>query len=149
MISETVENGLPNFPLKSSQKINRPLQPLTILLAEDAKENQFVIRAYLKTHPYKIDLAVNGQIAVDLFLKQDYNLVLMDIQMPVMDGYEATRVIRNWEKKNHRQPTPIVALTAHAFESVRQQCQDAGCSGYLSKPIKKALLLKTIVEMTQ
>lgn len=121
--------------------------PLKILLAEDAPENQFVIKAYLKTKPYTIDIAQNGQIALDLFTAGSYDLVLMDIQMPVMDGYAATRAIRSWEQKSHRDPTPVIALTAHAFESVRQACLDAGCTGYLSKPVKKDRLLETIARV--
>ncbi|MCF8088941.1 MAG: response regulator [Desulfotignum sp.] len=121
--------------------------PLKILLAEDAPENQFVIKAYLKTKPYTIDIAQNGQIALDLFTAGSYDLVLMDIQMPVMDGYTATRAIRNWEHKSQKEPTPIIALTAHAFESVRQACLDAGCTGYLSKPVKKDRLLETITSV--
>jgi len=73
-----------------------------------------------------------------------YDLVLMDIQMPVMDGYEATRQIREWEKKQGKITTPIIALTAHALEEEKNKCLDAGCDDFLTKPVKKKDLLKRI-----
>ena len=119
---------------------------LKILVVEDGKENQMLIRAYLKKSPHSLDMAENGQIGVHEFMSDPYDLVLMDMRMPVMDGYTATREIRRWEQKEGRTPTPIIALTAHALKEDRQKCLDAGCSDYLSKPVKKADLLKKIEE---
>ncbi len=119
---------------------------LKILVVEDGKENRMLIRAYLKKSPHTLDMAENGQIGLHKFTSDPYDLVLMDMRMPVMDGYTATQEIRRWEQEEGRAPTPIVALTAHALKADRQKCLDAGCSDYLSKPVKKADLLKKIEE---
>jgi two-component system, sensor histidine kinase and response regulator len=119
---------------------------LHILLVEDAKENRIVVKAFLKKSPHTIEVAENGEIAVEKFVSGNYDLVLMDMRMPVMDGYTATREIRKWEKENQRSPMPIIALTAHAMAEDKQKCLDAGCTDYLSKPLKKEDLLKRIAE---
>jgi len=111
---------------------------------EDAKENRFVIQPYLKSLPHKIRLAENGQIGLDLYKTQTFDMVLMDMHMPVMDGYTATRKIREWEKKQGKKPTPVIALTAHALKDDRQKCLDAGCDEYLSKPLKKTRLIQML-----
>ncbi|MDP2646228.1 MAG: ATP-binding protein [Desulfobacterales bacterium] len=120
------------------------IRPVRVLLAEDSEENRFVVQAYLKESPVQLDLAENGKIAFDKFLTTSYDMILMDMQMPVMDGYETTRRIRAWEKDRMMEPTPIIAMTAHALTESRQKCLNAGCSDYLSKPVKKTSLLKTI-----
>ncbi|MCK5071406.1 MAG: response regulator, partial [Desulfocapsa sp.] len=89
-------------------------------------------------------MAKNGREAVDAFIHSDFDLVFMDIEMPVMDGYEATRKIRQWEKEQDLKATPIIALTAHAFIRFRKKCLDAGCSDFLTKPIRRATLLHSI-----
>ena len=119
---------------------------MNILLVEDAKENRIVVKAFLKKAPYKIEVAENGKIGVDKFVSGEYDLVLMDMRMPVMDGYTATGEIRKWEDENRKNATPIIALTAHALREDRQKCLDAGCTDYLSKPLKKAGLLEKIRE---
>jgi two-component system, sensor histidine kinase and response regulator len=121
---------------------------LRILLAEDSEDNRLLLRSFLKSRPYHIDIAENGEIAVEQFKKNPYDLVLMDIQMPVMDGYAATREIREWERQKALKKTPIVALTAYAFKEDRQKSIDAGCDGHLVKPIKKAVLLDAIADYT-
>jgi len=120
------------------------VRPLHILLVEDAEENQFIIEAYLSDGHRQLEIAENGKIAVEKFMAGTYDLVLMDIQMPVMDGYEATRQIREWEKKQGKITTPIIALTAHALEEEKNKCLDAGCDDFLTKPVKKKDLLKRI-----
>jgi CheY-like chemotaxis protein len=92
----------------------------------------------------EIDTAENGQIAVDKFKGNKYDIVLMDIQMPVMDGFTATKTIRDWEKKNHRSETPILALTAYAMKEDRSKTMGVGCSDYLTKPLKKEKLLDAL-----
>jgi CheY-like chemotaxis protein len=91
-----------------------------------------------------MDEAANGSEALDLFERNDYALVLMDIQMPVMDGYTATRMMRQIEKQCNSRHTPIVALTAHADEADIQKGSDAGCDAHISKPFKKKVLLECI-----
>jgi signal transduction histidine kinase/DNA-binding response OmpR family regulator len=115
-----------------------------LLIAEDNPDNQMLIEAYLEGSPHELHLAVNGTDAVEKFMNNEYDLVLMDIQMPGMDGYEATRRIRSLERRTRRLKTPILALTAHATTEERQKCLDAGCDGHLTKPIKKSKLLEAI-----
>jgi PAS domain S-box-containing protein len=123
-----------------------PLPPLRILLVEDSSDNRTITVAYLQNTPYRIDIAENGAVAHEKFTAGHYDLVLMDRQMPVMDGLTATRAIRAWEQTNHRLPTPIIALTASALKGDRDKCMAAGCTAYLTKPIKQAVLLQAIRE---
>lgn len=120
------------------------LPPLRILLAEDSPDNCVITIAYLEHTPYVVDIASTGAIACDMFETGDYDLVLMDRQMPVMDGLTATRWIRQWEKDNERPPIPILALTASALKGDREMCLAAGCTSFLTKPIKQDVLLNAI-----
>lgn len=115
-----------------------------ILLVEDAKDNQLLIKAYLKKSSYKVELAQNGQEAVDMFMAGSYDLVLMDVQMPVKDGYTATKEIRVYEKAKGKPRTPIIALTANAYQEDVNNSIEAGCDAHLTKPIKKDKLLAAI-----
>jgi CheY-like chemotaxis protein len=83
-----------------------------ILIAEDNEDNLFLIKEYLEDQPYEFDVAQNGKMASDKAISRHYDLILMDIQMSVMDGYSATNIIRNWERERHLAPIPILALTA-------------------------------------
>jgi len=121
-----------------------PLQPLRILMAEDSPDNCTIALAYLEDTPYQIDVAETGLIACEMFKAGHYDLVLMDRQMPVMDGLTATRSLRAWEQANGRTPTPIIALTASALKGDRETCLAAGCTAYLTKPIKQDVLLQAI-----
>jgi len=121
-------------------------QSLHILLVEDSPDNRMLMEAYLKKTPHTMDMAENGQIAVEQFSKGHYDLVFMDMQMPVMDGYTATRTIRNWEQAQGLKATPIIALTAYALQEERAKSLAAGCTDHLTKPIKKAVLLQTLAE---
>ncbi|MFH1341519.1 MAG: PAS domain S-box protein [Pseudomonadota bacterium] len=121
-----------------------PLPALHILLVEDSPDNRTITMAYLEDTPYRVDIAENGDIACRKFTAGDYDLVLMDRQMPVMDGLTATRAIRAWEQANHRPPTPIIALTAAALKGDREKCLAAGCTAFLTKPIKQDVLLQAI-----
>jgi len=122
------------------------LTALRILLVEDSPDNRTIIVAYLQDTPYLVDIAENGAVACEKFVAGHYELVLMDRQMPVMDGMTATRTIREWEQTNHRTPTPIIALTASALKGDREMCMAAGCTAYLTKPIKQERLLQAIKE---
>lgn len=125
----------------------RPEQ-LRILLAEDNPINQTLIRHFLKGGPHHLEVADNGEQAVSRLKKDAFDLVLMDIQMPVMDGYTAARTIRAWEAESGRSPTPIIALTAHALNEDRQKSLAAGCNHHLNKPITRAQLLTAIEAAT-
>ena len=124
------------------------LTALQILLVEDNVDNRLLVQSFLKKTPYQIDIAENGEIAVEQFKSNKYDLVMMDVQMPVMDGYTATREIRKWEREQELVETPIVALTAHATVEDENKSINAGCTGHLTKPIKKAKLLEAIRELT-
>ena len=123
-----------------------PLPELRVLLVEDSTDNRTITIAYLKDTPYRVDIAENGAIAVEKFVAGRYDLVLMDRQMPVMDGLAATRAIRAWEQSNHRTATPIIALTASALKGDQEKFEDAGCTAFLTKPIKQDVLLQAIKE---
>ena len=125
---------------------DRQLPALQILLVEDSPDNRTITVAFLQDTPYRVETAENGAIACELFIAGHYDLVLMDRQMPVMDGLTATRAIRAWEQANQRAPTPIIALTAAALKGDREKCIAAGCTAYLTKPIKREVLLQAIRE---
>jgi len=127
-----------------AEQLSKEIPPLNILLVEDTEDNRFLILAYLKNTPYRVDTAENGKVALEKFLANTYDLILMDMQMPVMDGYTATREIRRHEQNEGRKSTPIIALTAYALKEELQKSLDAGCDTHLTKPIKKQLLLETI-----
>jgi len=125
-----------------------PLAPLRILLTEDSPDNCTITLAYLEGTPYTVEVAENGAVACEMFRAGNYDLVLMDRQMPLMDGLEAARNIRAWESSNGRNPTPIIALTASALKGDRETCIAAGCSAFLTKPIRQSVLLQAIREHT-
>ncbi len=118
--------------------------PLRILLAEDALDNRLLIQAYLKKFPYQIDVAENGRVAIEKFKASRPDLVLMDVQMPEVDGLSATRAIRRWESEHGLSATPIIALTASVLEDDVNRCLAAGCDEHVSKPFKKPVLLAAI-----
>lgn len=111
-----------------------------ILVAEDNDSN-YILMTYILKRDYEFVRAANGQEAVDLADGGNIDLVLMDIKMPMMDGLEATRII----KERHPQ-LPVIALTANAFDSDRQLALDAGCDDFLAKPISSAKCLETIAK---
>jgi PAS domain S-box-containing protein len=121
---------------------------LKILLVDDNDENRLVIRSFVKRLPWKFDEAKNGKEALDLFSPGKYDIILMDMQMPVLDGYSATREIRKIEKELACHPTPILALTAYALKEEVDKSLKAGCNGHLSKPIAKAALIKSVEDST-
>jgi signal transduction histidine kinase/DNA-binding response OmpR family regulator len=117
--------------------------PLRILLAEDNSINQRVASRLLEGRGHKVTVAGNGRQAIDLFDEQAFDLVLMDVQMPEMDGFEATAAIRAKEIATG-QRIPILAMTAHAMKGDKERCLDAGMDGYVTKPIKSAALFAAI-----
>ena len=121
-----------------------PLPALHILLVEDSSANRTIAVAFLRDMPYRVEIAENGAVAFEKFAAGHYDLVLMDRKMPVMDGLAATRAIREWEHANHRLPTPIIALTASASKGDQEKFVAAGCTAYVTKPIKQEVLLQAI-----
>ena len=127
----------PNTPRKPDHNV-------MILLADDSSDNRILIQSYLKHSGYQLDNAESGNVALEMCQTGKYDLVLMDVQMPIMDGYTATRKIREWEEQSHVSPIPIIALTAHAFPDEIQKSLAAGCSAHLTKPIRKDVLLNAM-----
>jgi signal transduction histidine kinase/DNA-binding response OmpR family regulator/HPt (histidine-containing phosphotransfer) domain-containing protein len=121
-----------------------------ILLVEDYRANQLVAAKHLQGAGYEVDLAENGKEAVDAFAAQAYDLILMDVQMPIMDGYEATRAIRDVEQARRDAgeagctAVPIVALTAHAVKEYVDQCLESGMNDFVTKPLRKATLVTAV-----
>ena len=125
-----------------------PARQLRILIAEDNRVNQKVITSLLQKDGHVVQIVPNGRAAVEEASKNQFDLVLMDIQMPVMNGYDATRAIRRNEQGSGLH-TPIVALTAHAMKSDRDQCLEAGMDDYLSKPIQPNTLRAVVQRFSQ
>ncbi|KIC14303.1 ATP-binding protein [Leisingera sp. ANG-DT] len=122
---------------------------LRVLAAEDNRTNQLVLKKMLAPTGIQLTICSNGQEAVDTYAAQNFDLVLMDMSMPVMDGLEATRRLRDWERENGRSPCPIVALTANVLSTDEAACRAAGMIGFLSKPVRKKELLDQIAKWTQ
>ena len=116
-----------------------------ILLAEDNAVNQRVARAILERAGHTVALAGSGQIALELWEKQPFDVILMDVQMPDLDGFEATAAIRKKEKESGTH-TPIIAMTAHAMSGDRERCINAGMDDYISKPIRGPALLELVTQ---
>lgn len=117
---------------------------LRVLLVEDSPDNQLLVRAYLKQTDYFLDVAEHGAMALEKFKSAHYDVILMDVQMPVMDGYAATKAIRLWERDHALPTTPIIALTALALKEEGTRIFEAGCNAHLTKPIKKSTLLEVL-----
>ncbi len=141
-IPEPLDKEL-TFDEKNFKKLN-------ILLAEDNEINQKIIQYSLTNAGYTVDIAKNGQEAIDMYHQYSYDLVLMDVQMPVLDGYEATSHIRDMESSllNGTHRIPIIALTANAMKGDREKCLDAGMDEYLSKPFTPNDLIGIIRSVT-
>ncbi|WP_158219655.1 ATP-binding protein [Ideonella sp. A 288] len=132
------------LPESEPKAIGRPVREASILVAEDNQINQQVVCAMLERQGMKVTLVEDGARALAVIQQQRFDLVLMDCQMPVMDGYEATRLIRAAQRGGPR--TPIIALTANAMAQDRQRCADAGMDGYVTKPITAAALYAALSE---
>ena len=115
-----------------------------ILLVEDIVESQRVVERLLQNSGYVVEVAENGKYAVEAARNYQYDLILMDIQMPEMDGFDATKTIRAWEEGNNYDRVPIVALTAHATTGYLESCFECGMDDYVSKPIDKKSIMRVV-----
>ena len=134
-------------PIAAAVPVNPPegrIAGMKILLADDSADNRFLILSYLKRTGSFIDVAENGAVAVEMFRSSRYDVVLMDVEMPVMDGYMATRAIRELERESGAAPTPVLALTAHAFADMAVKSVGAGFTELLTKPIRNVTLLEAL-----
>ena len=140
LLSGDIEAGSGDNDSESS------LTQLTILVGEDNVVNQKVIQGLLEKLGHRVILATNGDDVVSERERPDCraDLILMDCEMPDMDGYRATRLIRDYEREHRQAAMPIVALTAHALEEVRQRCLDAGMDDFLTKPVNTRRLVKVL-----
>ncbi|MES2544420.1 MAG: ATP-binding protein [Bacteroidota bacterium] len=126
--------------------IEENLGNLKILLCEDNVLNQKLAKSVINSFGFELDIADNGEIGIELLLKNKYDLILMDLQMPVKDGYQTTLYIRN----ELQLTIPIIAMTAHSLVGEQERCFDVGMNGYVPKPFKQAVLMETIKNvMTQ
>jgi two-component system, sensor histidine kinase and response regulator len=121
---------------------------LMILLAEDSEDNRLLIAAFLRNTPHQLETAENGRIAVEMFKTRHYDLVLLDLNMPVMGGYSAVAAMRTWEQEQGVSPTPVVALTGRAMPEDRVRSIEAGCNGHLTKPLRREVLMEAIAHYT-
>ena len=120
------------------------LDNLRLLVAEDNPMNRRVVELLLAQSGLKISFAENGKEAVEKFSAGRFDLVLMDLQMPIMGGLAATRAIRAWEKRNARQPTPIIAVSANATDEHVLEAKEAGADDHVAKPIVREVLFEAI-----
>lgn len=122
---------------------------INILTAEDNEVNRLVLKNMIDTDQFDIAFACNGREAVEIFKSQPIDIIFMDVSMPDMDGFEATRLIRDHERNNSLDRTPIICLTAHALEGQRTQCLEQDMDDYITKPIKKELVEETLRKWAQ
>ncbi len=126
-----------------------PNSNFKILLVEDDPNNQLLMKFCLAKTNFPYDLAENGLEAVEKFEQGAYDLVLMDINMPVMNGLDATRKIRQIEKDNQQAETPIMAITANVTSEDRKKCIESGCNDIIAKPFKVQELLNTVNQIAE
>lgn len=134
-------------PITSAHVPSASLAAIRILVVEDDPENVILLRAYLDSGLPLLDFAVNGLEALEKRRLSDHDVILMDMQMPVMDGYSATRQIRAWETANGKSRVPIIAVTAHAIEGSLGNSIEAGCDAHLTKPVERPVLLQEIARL--
>ncbi|MEO0417130.1 MAG: response regulator, partial [Verrucomicrobiota bacterium] len=119
----------------------------TVLVVDDAPANRLFVSRLLSNLGYAVEQAFDGGQAVEKAQEVHSDLILMDVNMPVMDGFEATRQIREIERNANRDRTPIIALTANAFDEHRRQAEDAGCDGFIAKPFEFTDLIEAIEDV--
>lgn len=126
----------------ASGRVDR--RPLHVLYADDGEDNRFLIESYFRGSIHRVDVVADGGLAWERFQTTRYDLVVMDVHMPVVDGLTATRKMRDWEAARGLKETPIGALTADTRAGSRDRCRSAGCSFQLTKPISKEALLAAV-----
>ena len=107
-----------------------------------------MLAAFLRHTPHQLETAENGRIAVEMFKTRHYDLVLLDLNMPVMGGYGAVAAMRTWEQEQGASPTPVIALTGRAMAEDRVRSIAAGCNGHLTKPLRREVLMEALAQYT-
>jgi len=149
IFKKSSQQGFEKAGKKNVEKIWVSQEKLMILLAEDNIVNQKVASIHLEKLGHTVDVADNGRIAYEKFISKPYNIVLMDVQMPEIDGFMSTRMIRKYESdQNISQRTPIIAMTANAMQGDKEKCIDAGMDDYISKPFTAETLSKILEKYT-
>ena len=113
---------------------------MKILLVDDSADMRKLVELFLKMLKHEVEVASNGQIAVDMVQAQSYDVILMDMRMPLMDGYEATEMIRKYEERKGLERTPIIALTSFSMKEEIDKSLNAGCDSHLIKPVNRESL---------
>lgn len=120
------------------------LASLNVLLVDDSPEFRELIRAYLKPYPFTVTEVEDGEAALLIMKENHFDLVLMDIKMPIMDGITSTRKFRQWE--NEKRHLPILALSAFSMREERELCMSSGFDGFIAKPIRKMELVESLMK---
>jgi len=134
---------------ETNKIIGTNIESLKILLVEDNLNNQIVFQSLLDALNHEIDIACNGEEGVEKFKKNKYDIIFMDLQMPKLNGFEATKQIRQWEKENNLSQIPIIAVSAQTFLKKDNEATKAGCNNNIEKPIKKAILINMLRQYGQ
>jgi signal transduction histidine kinase/DNA-binding response OmpR family regulator len=151
-LSEALSGAVSDAEYAAARRARTPPRPgraaLHILLADDSEDNRLLVQAFLAGSGHQLETVNDGRAAVAEAARRSYDLILMDLQMPELDGLSAIREIRRHEREEGAQPVPILALSAHAMAADRERSLEAGADGHLSKPLRQPQLLDAIAEAT-
>ena len=145
MVQDKINTGIKlRTSVKNQAGTSKDISGLSVLVVDDSEKNRNLIKFYLAKSNVSLQEAENGLEAFEKYKTENFDIILMDMQMPIMDGYMATKEIRDYENKNNIIKTPILALTAFALKGEKEKSLNAGCDEHLSKPIKKDVLLTSL-----
>lgn len=136
-------------PAARQASVGGHIPSLSLLLVDDFEDNRTLFKAYLNGQGHRIEEAENGEIALEKFKSGQFDIVFMDMQMPVLDGYSATAKLREWELGQNKKPSIVVALTAYALKEEQEKSLAAGCNEHLSKPIRKQTLMDALARLSR
>ena len=150
VVSIPIEINRSHVIEKHEDEMNYSIDGLNILLVEDNELNMEIAEFLLNEHGANVTKAYNGKEAIDIIQKENnIDVILMDVRMPIMDGYQATKEIRQYEVKTKKGRTPIIAMTANAFVEDKLKAKEIGMDGYISKPLDEKLVIKTISDLVK
>ena len=145
LVQDKINTGIKlRTSVKNQAGTSKDISGLSVLVVDDSEKNRNLIKFYLAKSNVNLQEAENGLEAFEKYKTENFDIILMDMQMPIMDGYMATKEIRDYENKNNIIKTPILALTAFALKGEKEKSLNAGCDEHLSKPIKKDVLLTSL-----